>query len=320
MPTDDRYDAKKLHEIAADLRKGLGRLQKELDYLEMRRASRRALASLQEVAQETFKLGVWLDDPPSLVLQPNYLGLLTDLGVDHLVVMVDGPEPGLDDARWDVGQLQRLRTMLPAQIDLVPSIWPIPSRHFIENVLPNRLPAILQACHTSRLELDCEPAGDWTKGDLDGYQTLEQCSHALWGVLRRAGVEFLDVTTFPAAVRHCAALLDASKGRLVLQTYAVTTRQGEDVGFESNLGPEKWTERGYQIARRSTDAPVALGIAAYRSKFPNRTEAHAWRTQLRVFRELEGVERVVRVWSSKWLCRKKGHARRRAELVKTLRP
>ena len=58
------------------------------------------------------EVGVYVDDPPSLVL-PHVERLLSAAPViNRLRVMVDGPEPGLGDRRWsppDLAELKQLR-------------------------------------------------------------------------------------------------------------------------------------------------------------------------------------------------------------------
>lgn len=278
-------------------------------------------------------LGVWIDDPPRLVLDGRYLDRLLELPLGHVAVMLDGPEPGLDDARWDWRDLELLRQRLPdPEVDRILTTWIAPDAEALDE-LDRELPRLLDALGAHGLEGDVEPAGHWRERDVDGFRDLDgdgrrldDAAAAIAEVLCGLHAEIIETTTFPGALRVVRILVEeiaarAAPGvrvRYVSQDYAVARRNEEPIAWDGPLGPERFALESREKAAAVLPARVELcsGAAAYRTVWPD------GRDSLPVaIRTARGAgARLVRLWSSKWLARKDGHERRRARVLEGLAP
>lgn len=284
-------------------------------------------ASPSPAAATALDLGVWIDDPPSLVLDGPYLDRLLELPLGHVAVMVDGPIPGLGDARWDWRDLERLRRRLPDRVYTVLTVWMAPQREAIDE-LAERVPRLLEALGSRVLEGDYEPAGHWQESGVSGYddvdrdgRRLDDAVDALADMLLELDVEALETTTFPGALRLVAPLLERLAAwvgagpelRYYGQHYPVRHRQGREIPWNDPLGPERFPGDAHAgaVRRLPPEVEVCAGLAAYDTDWPGGRDGLT--PALRGARAA-GAARV-RYWSSKWLARKNGHAKRR-ELIR----
>lgn len=289
---------------------------------------------MEQPACGPIDLGAWIDDPPSLVLRAAYLDALRALPLSHVAVMVDGPRPGLADARWTERDLERLAEALPDH-ERVLTVWAPPQRPAVDE-LRQRLPELVSALGARAVETDDEPIGEWVERGVHGYHdedgdghVLDDASDALADVLAELGVD-VEVTVFPGALRGVRPLLAALVGRvgiahavrLVLQVYAVRRRgskaKPELVDYDGPLGPVRFPREAIAAARRSCPGvEVAQAVAAYDQRFPGRAAGDAMHAAIAGGAGI-GVRRM-RIWSSKHLVRL--NARRyAAPALDTLRP
>ncbi|MEQ9080455.1 MAG: hypothetical protein RLP09_41705 [Sandaracinaceae bacterium] len=273
----------------------------------------------------THDLGIWLDDPPSVVLRPRYLDTLRQLPIQHLAVMADGPAPGLHDARWTTADLARLRAALRSR-RLILTAWAAAHAKSTAE-LGQRLPALVDALEADGVEVDVEPVGDWSEGDVRGFEDidrdgsrLDEASDALAAVLVSLPVPEIETTVFPGALRHVIPLLEALVAtgtpktlRLWLQVYAVATRSGTPIAWNGKLGPMRFPREALADARARvpSDVEVCAGLAAYRTTWAEHGDSMTVAAQSAL---MDGGPRRLRWWSGKWLTRLPGHEGRRARL------
>lgn len=246
-------------------------------------------------------LETWIDDPPSLVLRPGYLDALRSLPLSGVAVMVDGPKPGLADARWSAEHLAALRDALPLHERTI-TLWAAPQRERIAE-LRREVPALLEALGSRAVDVDLEGAGQWRQSGLAGYRSLADAGAALVDALREAGAERVEVDTFPGMLGAVGGAL-AGADRLALQVYA-TASSGHSIA---------WTgERLRAAIRTYPHLEVVAGVAAYRQ--PGATDAARADHMRRALGEASQAGcKVARVWSGKWLCRLPARSYTRAAL------
>lgn len=245
-------------------------------------------------------LGAWIDDPPRLVLQPRYLAALRELPLEHVAVMIDGPEPGLSDARWRPSDLERLQRALPRHRRSI-TIWASPHASEIR-ALRARLPVLLHALGADVVEVDLE--GPWRKADVEGFASRTIAGVELVHALRDAGAREVEVTTFPGALPACKGAVDVAD-RLVLQVYATSTSSPD---YDGPLGPRRGPVAGLEAAReRHPRIEVCAGLAAYRQ---TSAQVPSWRGRDGAESMMVALDsaqsagvRLVRWWSVKHLCR-----------------
>lgn len=268
-------------------------------------------------------LGVWIDDPPSLVLDGRYLDRLLELELGHVAVMLDGPEPGLSDARWDWRALERLRRRLPDEVEAILTCWISPQARALEE-LARELPPLVEALEADAVEGDHEPAGHWRESGVRGFRDedrdgsrLDDAAEAIAQVLCSQPVEAVETTTFPGALRPVVPMLEAlvrhappgMAVRYFSQDYAVARRGGVPVPWDGPLGPERMARESRAAAHLVLPQRVEVcsGFAAYRTTWPDGRDSIGPAIQT----ARDAGTRRVRGWSGKWLARMRGHERRR---------
>jgi hypothetical protein len=271
-------------------------------------------------------LGVWLDDPPRITLDGRYLDRLLELPLSHVAVMIDGPAPGLSDAKWDWRALELLAKRLPPRVTKIATVWLAPQREAVDE-LAARLPRLLEALGAAGVEGDVEPAGAWRPADVKAYadknadgSRLDDAAAHLADVLVAQRVSLLETTTVPGALRAVAPLIRALAAaakpsqtvRYLSQDYAVRHRSSGDVEWDGPLGPLRIARDGRTKAETLLPKGVAIGsgAAAYDTTWPDGRDSM-----------LPAIEtarasgtRLVRLWSAKWLARLAKHEGRRAKL------
>lgn len=270
-------------------------------------------------------LGIWLDDPPRLTLSKPYLAALKALPIREVAVMLDGPEPGLEDARWTARDLQRLRDALPYHRRVL-TAWASADARAIQQ-LGRELPELLDALEAVSLELDVEPVGEWRERDVHGFADrdldgarLDDVAEALAAMMLSLPVREFETTTFPGALAAVLPLLDELARqapsdvaiRLWLQLYAVLTRGERKVSWTGKLGPMRFPREGLELARRRVPGRVEVcaGLAAYDTRWPGRGDSMVVAAEA----ALLGGSSSLRWWSAKWLCRLAGNKARRAQV------
>lgn len=282
-------------------------------------------AGAQAAAME--RHGVWLDDPPRIVLADGYLDRLRGAGIDEIAVMIDGSDPGWDP-RWSPHELEAL-SRAAGDLHRVATIWLPARRQHVEAALA-RVEGVLRALDSDELDLDVEPAGGWREAhaagwadeDGDGSRLGEVAGHVAdyLAALPPGVLAAVDVDTFPGALRHVRVLVERLARRLPEhvalryygQHYAVRHRGDDDVDYSGPLGPERLPREAHEAAVRTLPAraEVYAGLAAYDTSWPGRGSTMATAYQA----ARSAGARRVRWWSGKWLARMAGHEARAAEL------
>lgn len=212
------------------------------------------------------KLGVWIDDPPHDVLKPAYIDAIHALPFHELAVMVDGPKPGIKDARWSAAQLKEFFAAFPAH-DRIMTVWTPAQKHPIAE-LEAKIMELADALKPIAIEADAEPAGKWAKKFLVGYATLGEAAADTMRVLRKPGVR-TEVTVFPSAYSSAAELVKLADV-LVSQNYAVASHDGQAVPAFGPLGPDRYPRESILLAReRFPKQRIVSGHAAYHQRFTN---------------------------------------------------
>lgn len=288
--------------------------------------------ALVEALETGPTLGVWIDDPPEIVLSGTYLArLLGEAPISEVAVMLDGPHPGLSDQRWDWRELERLRKRLPPHVRRILTAWIAPKASAVDE-LAGAVPRLIEALGAHGFELDAEPAGGWREAQVRGYldanrdrRRLDDAAAAIGDFMAALDVEDLEVTTFPGALRAVAVLVEEiarrarpdQRVRYLSQDYAVRHRGSKSapilVEWASALGPLRLPLEARAKARATLPASVVLGtgLAAYDHSFP---QGDALEKSVEVARA-DGAD-LFRIWSGKWIARKPGASARRAILAR----
>lgn len=241
----------------------------------------------------------WIDDPPSLVLQPKHLDALRSLGLTGVAVMVDTWKPGLD-LRWRERDLERLAEALP-DMDRTVTCWAEPEPGSVA-ALSKGLPPLVRAFGAEAVECDLEMA--WKTRRVRGYPSLAEAGLRLSEALYGTGV-LVETTTFPYHLEATRAATVACD-RVLLQVYSTHTRiDGTKVPWTgATFSPgefQRWGIRRLREHRPQVEA--AAGLAAWKqahSRWPVSAEdamARAYGATV-----AEGVT-LARWWSSKQLVR-----------------
>jgi len=275
--------------------------------------------------QPPIDLGIWIDDPPRIVLREGYLDPLRSLPLSHVAVMADGPEPGLVDQRWDRRDLEALARALPHHHRVL-TLWVSAERRALDELVA-RVPGMLEALGSIVFEGDIEPIGHFKESDVRGFvdedldgRELDDAAAAIAQALVELPVCEIEVTTFPGALRVALSLLEelarraspAQRVRLWAQLYAVLTRAVGAIAWDGRLGPVRFPRDGLVDLREQVPASVEVcaGLAAYDTVWPGHGESMLVAAESAILAGSPGA----RWWSSKWLCRKAGAQRRRRQL------
>lgn len=241
--------------------------------------------------------GIWVDDPPSLVLSTPYLDDLSSLGIHTAAVMVS--RSGREwRPSWSAGQLRMLcRDLIARDIEVVLTGWPSPRRGSVTSFVD--LCADTIPAGVSAIETDLE--AQWGRDDVLGFASLEAAAEHLsarLAYLRETHDVRIEVTTFPGhAEHHEEREVILIEDRFVSQQYSVRNRPGADEPTEwgHRYGPgrmQRWA-RG-----RVPDGPkLSIGLAAWSQRWPGHRPEEAMRVAYEAALEAEPVE--VRWWSSK---------------------
>lgn len=253
--------------------------------------------------------GLWIDDPPRVVLTEAYWARLRELGFTVAALMLESVTPGFDP-RYSVADLQRLGELARAHdVELVLTVWPEPRAEYLLQ-LRQRLPALVRAAGAAALEFDAE--SNWIGGKVVGFRKLSDAADALVVVVVELRKE-LDVrselTTFTMHGengRHATLADDVD--RVLGQGYSVRHRKDAegrpfDVPWDHAYGPGRMQrltfDRSLQIPRKNGKPAISCGLAAYDQEWPEHTGEEAMRVAYR--EALRYQPKEVRWWSSKWV-------------------
>lgn len=267
-------------------------------------------------------LGIYVDDPPRIVLRDAPAILEAVPGITRFRIMVDGTEPGIDeDQRWKPRDLEALVELLIKlgrdDIDRTIVFWAAATDDAVRDA-ERVLPDLVDACDADAVEGDFEGAGGWrTKGI--GYRALKRYAEKLDDALAWARMRGLRIegSTFPGHIELTEHATFMPRCDVVnVQTYPVAwvKRRGKRrvCSWDGPLGPHRRVTNGLEKALEVLPDHVAItsALAAWRQRWldPHRS---ALDTMSASYTAWEGVraanpERVLDVvsyWAWKWLLR-----------------
>lgn len=271
------------------------------------------------------KVGVYVDDPPSLVFR-HLVAALEDMPViSRLRVMVDGPSPGFSDSRWSPGDLRKLRRevdSIRSNVDITLVYWASAKRDHIESIPSYLLPRI-SAAQADSIEADLEGAGGWKRSAVEGYSHLSQAGLALAEAvapIRSSGIR-TEASTFPGHVELTVnAGYSPFADRMNVQVYPIAwvsrradgVRTRRIIKWSSRLGPRRRVRDGMESALANLPGSIRITAAlpAWRQRWidpemPPEETMYASLTEWEWIRS-DHPERVlpeISYWSWKWLVR-----------------
>lgn len=246
-------------------------------------------------------IGLYIDDPPRLVLKRWYLERLKQLRLDHVSVMVDGTRPGLIDQRWFPADLEKLAEEL-CSVRRCLTFWLEPVRWSID-ALDKALPDLQSAFGSKTNGADVEKR--FKRRYLRGYESMEEAGEHSADVLR-CGDSQVESTSFPSHPEAKSGAVVACDV-FVNQIYGLHHRGEVPVQWGSRYAPG--TYHRWAIAKFRRERPdVALAVAhpAWKQKFKNRDGEDAMATAMGAS-IAEGVT-IHRTWSSKHVIRGNDYA------------
>lgn len=243
--------------------------------------------------------GLWIDDSPQRVLDPDYFKRLQDIKIDEIAVMVE-TAGRLWDPIWSNNRLEMLRDLsLTYGIDLALTIWPEPSPNYLD-AMEKALPKMMKSSGAVEIEVDCE--FNWKSSRLRGFRSMESACDRLVKIMASTGVRKC-LTTFTAHTENGTAAQVAPHMDLLLpQAYSVVNRNGQVVKVGDLLGPARMQaytlDKTLSIPGVGSKIQLGCGLAAYDQGFPiGRENAMEAAFQAAV----EKGAKHIRWWSSKWV-------------------
>lgn len=251
-------------------------------------------------------LGLWLDDPPKVVLREVYFDQLVALGVRVVAVMIDTSRRGWDP-KWSVGQLNELRQLaLSRDIEVVLTCWPEPDPEDIDAMVKD-LPRLLVAAGASALEIDTER--NWRHDRVRnvrrqvGRSSLDLAGDHLVAGLSRVRAQLdvrLELTTFTSHTENGrSADVAPHMDRLVPQAYSVRERNGKLIPWSHSYGPGGMQRFTIDRTLLIEGPKLSVGLAAYDQAWPGHTAHEAMEIAWLAALAYDPME--IRFWSSKWV-------------------
>ncbi|HSR67309.1 MAG TPA: peptidoglycan-binding domain-containing protein [Acidobacteriota bacterium] len=251
-----------------------------------------------------FRVGLWIDDPPSRVLEAGFADALQEIGATSAAIMVNASNTRTSDPPWkplwSSGQLVRAAELLRQRnIELILTAWPRPSASQIGEMRP-ALAELLDATGAEALELDAE--GNWRSRFLEGFASMQEAGQALAGELRALlppGGR-LELTTYPFHSEFTSsAALSPHMDVLLPQAYSVFRADDDATHWGEQLAPGNMQRLAIERARSVSGPAVACGLAAYfQDRYPGHSAQDSMSSALQAV-SADGVSEI-RYWSSKW--------------------
>ncbi len=252
--------------------------------------------------RHAFRVGIWVDDAASRVLDEAYLDRVASLDIATAALMVNRANTSRDqpdwDLRWKEEQFVAAARGLSARgIHVIFTAWPRPRRAAIDTLCAT-VGRLLRKCRGAGFEIDAE--GNWKASFLTDFANLDEAGQYLGERMRRASPEGtrLELTTYPyheelAEAPTVAQYMDV----VVPQAYSVAGARKP--GWGERLGPGSMQETAIELGRRVPGTQLVVGLAAYSQQYPGHLAADAMQLALDTVGD-EGIEEV-RYWSSKWI-------------------
>lgn len=254
------------------------------------------------------RFDVWYDERPSVDVNAR-LDALKAIGVGGVRLMVNSeairdaagiarrPITFAASLKWREEQVvDFLYAARERGLATTLTLWPQSRDARFNEELAVFLRRVQQRIAYGRVEFDVEGFG-WYKG-LSARELL-RAGEALRKALEREGVDApMSATTYPGAVGTCMRSLPWAQ-TWTLQAYSQHKPDRSGYGWDERYGPGKMQfHAASKLNEASLEAELEMGLAAYRQKFPGRSEAAAMRAALD---SAATYSDVVCYWSSGWL-------------------
>ena len=256
-------------------------------------------------------LGLWVDDPSSMVATPQYWDSIVDIGATEAAIFLDSALAGWDP-RYSKERLSRACDLaIERDVAVTLTTWPLPQRRQIDAMLDDMAEMLPLGCVAWEVELE----GLWRSKNLGGFPSMAAAGDYLLEQMRIL-CDPLDVRL--EATSHLGhkesghkAMVTGRVHRANFQFYSTRKDwQKTYVPWLGNLGPGARQRSGVVRVSRIPGVLdgmpiVGLGLAAYDQKWPGHTVAEAMdlalATLVRDASEAGWSVETVWLWSSKWL-------------------
>lgn len=249
-------------------------------------------------------LGLWLDDPTSLVAKPEYWDRLKDHGFSTAAIMLESVGDGWNPS-YSTDSLAKIANLArPRDIEIVLTIWPEPNPKYLQSVEAG-IPNFLKAAGAAALESDVE--SNWTRKLVNGFPNLDKAGDALVAMYDRLRSSLdvrVELTTFTEHPENSkSADVAPHVDRLYVQAYSVRNRTEGVIDWDGRYGPggmQRLTlDRANQVPKTNGKPLVCCGLAAYDQEWPGKKGEDAMRVAYDAALHYNPLE--IRFWSSKWV-------------------
>jgi len=246
--------------------------------------------------------GIWIDDPPSMVLTAQYWDHFPEHGLTTAGIMLESIGNGFNPM-YTTTDLQTIRGLaFSRDVELALTLWPEPSKKYLDD-MEAHISAYITASGCAALEFDTE--GNWLPSRVSGFATLHLASDYLAAIMQRLRVKHnirVELTTFSAHTENGPhADLATHVDRLLPQAYSVANRTDTaEVLWGTKLAPGNMQKYTLDLAKQVKGThKLCCGLAAYDQTFAGHTAQEAMQLAYNTAVSY-GVEEV-RFWSSKWV-------------------
>lgn len=223
--------------------------------------------------------GAWLDMAPGEVLGPRrlprYIARLRELGISSASLMLTSSKRTERPVfKWSLDEYDELASGFAAEnFPLGLTVWPRPWSEFSLD-LAEQVEEYVSLHRPHRIEFDAE--GNWTRGDVRGFDDLEDAADSVVSLFREMYDGELVCTTIPEHFENSAqAQLSRRCDVLIPQAYSLYRPGKEKYQWGERYSPgvmQRWS------LARAKDVPgvkVECGLAAWAQKFPGKSIARA---------------------------------------------
>ena len=229
--------------------------------------------------------GLWVDDPPKVVLNEGYFRSLKDCHIGTVAVMIDRSDREWKST-WRYKEIEDLFKLADKDcIEVVLTTWPYPDKEQIKSMCID-MGILMSTGPTAGWEVDLE--FNWKRNLVRGFhRTKEKGSLDLAGdylvnrireVCKKYDARF-EVTSFTQHTENGAkADVAPHCDRLMVQAYSVRKRPGvkSPISWDHVYGPGQMQlftlQRSMTVPGVSDGKPeLGCGLAAWSQRWPNRT-------------------------------------------------
>lgn len=268
------------------------------------------------------KFGLWVDDPPRVVLDDKYIDDCLAMGVSEFAVMIDDA-PKRWKPSWDLDEWEELCSIAHSvDIELSITSWPWPDKDAIKHMYLNDKDGIklyMDIASQYQVLTGEESDTEWNwkfknvlnfiANKLKGFSKFDVAGRFLSSMKLELAREFecrSESTVFPG---HSEMTKNADVSifmmMVFLQIYSVATRGSKGnkrkIPWDSRYGPGRMQKFGIEKAIQAgiDIKKLAAGLALWNQKWRGHTIREAFKTALYACMAYE-IEHY-RGWSSKWV-------------------